>query len=580
MSRAAATTPVWGVDRTGPAWAARAYAPAGGQDHLGLGSVSSDRILPSLSPGINVLTIHPRYWSLYAWILDDFWTHDLPRTRAAFVQFYRPREVLFSFACQLCDMPEHQTVTGNIVGSRRTAREVATATEFDPGFDYIKEGLGGFGLYYRSAMEATGLIERADSAVGLPYDTVTPAGKALAAAYRSEVGDAELVRTFLTSPAAAGPVPKTVLEEFARKGCLCQLRKAQDADLPLLRDLFLHMGDPTGARRGTLRFLLDLCTTTNGAGLNQNRFRQLIYFRSLDGETYAPQAGTAATARRWRLYQAREYYAFAFNRLWAWLARRGLEWSSDGLALVPLTDIWKNLRAELDASDVAAGRDITGPTFTADTSIADLVTWLTRRVNVSGDLDAVWARDDAVDEHELFAWCSNATDDGETLVAMLSILLLVYRRIGTPARLLTAGDDLDIVREGGALRIGMARFFTALHQQLKDNPTLYDLLTWIYGAWIIPQHERVAVAKLVNGDTFRFRRVGTALQFFHQDAPAVPNDSRYLALSTTIHELGLVNALHQPQRKLTAAGKALLASGDLPAGAISGAIEALTTGEA
>jgi hypothetical protein len=535
--------------------------------------------LPSLSPGINVLTIHPRYWSLYAWILDDFWTHDLPRTRAAFVQFYRPREALFSFACQLCDMPEHQTVTGNIVGSRRTAGEVATATEFDPRLDYIKEALGGFGLYYRSAMEATGLIERADPAGGLPYDTVTPAGKALAAAYRSEVGDTELVRTFLTSPAAAGSVPKTVLEEFARKGCLCQLRKAKDADLPLLRDLFLHVGDPTGARRGTLRFLLDLCTTTNDTGLNQDRFRQLIYFHSLDGDIYAPQAGTAAAARRWRLYQAREYFGFVFNRLWAWLARRGLEWSSDGLALVPLTDIWNKLRAELDASDVAAGRDITGPTFTADTSVADLVTWLTGRVNVSGDLDAVWPRD-AVDEHELCAWCSNATDDGETLVAMLSLLLLVYRRIGTPARFLTAGDDLDIVREGGALRIGMARFFTALHQQLKGNPTLFDLLTWIYRAWIIPQHERVAVAKLVNGDTFRFRRVGAALQFFHQEAPAVFNDSRYLALSTTIHELGLVNALHQPQRKLTTAGKALLASGDLPAGAIGGAIEALTTGAA
>ncbi len=49
-----------------------------------------------LSPGINVLTIHPRYWSVYAWILDDFWAHDLPRTRSAFVQFYRPREALFA----------------------------------------------------------------------------------------------------------------------------------------------------------------------------------------------------------------------------------------------------------------------------------------------------------------------------------------------------------------------------------------------------------------------------------------------------------------------------------------------------
>jgi len=57
--------------------------------------VSSDRILPALSPGINVLTIHPRYWSFYSWVLDDFWSADLSRNRAAFVSFYRPREAVF-----------------------------------------------------------------------------------------------------------------------------------------------------------------------------------------------------------------------------------------------------------------------------------------------------------------------------------------------------------------------------------------------------------------------------------------------------------------------------------------------------
>lgn len=56
----------WGWEETGPIWGARAFAPKSGQDHLGLGSVSSDRILPSLSPGSNVLTIHPRYWSFYS----------------------------------------------------------------------------------------------------------------------------------------------------------------------------------------------------------------------------------------------------------------------------------------------------------------------------------------------------------------------------------------------------------------------------------------------------------------------------------------------------------------------------------
>ena len=88
----------WGWDETGPVWGTRAYPPKSGQDHLGLGSVSSDRLLPALSPGINVLTIHPRYWSFYAWVLDDFWAADLPRNRVSFRDFYRPREAMFSMA--------------------------------------------------------------------------------------------------------------------------------------------------------------------------------------------------------------------------------------------------------------------------------------------------------------------------------------------------------------------------------------------------------------------------------------------------------------------------------------------------
>jgi hypothetical protein len=43
-----------------PQWTERMYPPGSGQDHLGLGSVSSDQILPKLAPDILVQTVHPR----------------------------------------------------------------------------------------------------------------------------------------------------------------------------------------------------------------------------------------------------------------------------------------------------------------------------------------------------------------------------------------------------------------------------------------------------------------------------------------------------------------------------------------
>jgi hypothetical protein len=59
-----------------PQWVAKMYPGKVGRDHLGLGSVSSDQILPSLSPSINVLTFHPRYHSFYTFLLDEFWQRD------------------------------------------------------------------------------------------------------------------------------------------------------------------------------------------------------------------------------------------------------------------------------------------------------------------------------------------------------------------------------------------------------------------------------------------------------------------------------------------------------------------------
>ena len=463
------------------------------------------------------------------------------------------------------------------MGSRSTAGPVREQDEFDPNYEYIKEPLGGFGLYYRAAMEATGIVNRADPANGLSYDVVTPQGRALARAYGAAVSTTRLASEFLKQPAVPGPVPKGVLQEFALRGCLCQLRAADQFDRPLLLDLFTHGGDPDGARRRTFQFLLDTCTTDDAAGLDRDRFRELIYFRNLNNDKYAANAQTTGAARRWRLYQAREYFGFALNRLWSWLVRRGLGLSEDGIALVPLTQIRALLERELNANHFINERQAAGLVITADTRANEFLTWITARVDTAVGIDDIWPRHAMLDEHALHLWCDNRVDDADTLVAMLAVLLLVYQRVGTPQKLVSLGRDRSIVAEGSSARIGMERFFSLLRTRMKDEPTLLELLTWVYERHIIPQHERVAMAKLVNFDTFRFRRVGTSMQFFGGDAPATLNDSRFDALSTTIHELGLVSALHQPDRKLTRAGKQLLITGDLPAGALEAAAAAYVT---
>lgn len=559
-----------GAGTTGPFWAARAYSRGSGQDHLGLGSVSSDRLLAGLSPGVNVQTVHPRYWSFYTFLLDEFWARDLPRNRTAFQNFYRPREALHSFACQLCAQPEHATLTSGIVGSRRTYGLI-DQEEFDPAYDYIKEPLGGYGLYYRTVMETMGLVVLTDPATGVVFDAPTPEGRAVAARYRTAVDRTRFYRDYFANCDTA--VPRDVLAEFAAAGCLCRLRTAATADLPLLQDVFLHHGEPEDAerRRATFRFFLDFCQTTQGEAMSQDRFRQLVYFRELDGERYTPLPGVLGTARRWRIYQAREYFAFAFNRLWAWVTRRGLELSGHGLALVPLSRLWAVITEDLDDNSFCG--DLADPGIGADMPGSAFADWLTGHVDVTPGVDDLWPRHDELDEHTLYAWCTNTEDDGETLIAMLAILLLVHVRLSTPGRQADLGDDAGMLAEGGGQRIGMTRFYELLRRKLMADLTITELLQWIISDFVIVQHERVATAKLPHsGDTFRFRRIGDALRFFPADAPVAFNDSRFAALSTIAHELGLVSSLALERRVLTAAGLTLLADGDLPKGAVQKAV--------
>lgn len=563
----------WGWEQTGPVWAARAYPPGSGQDHLGLGSVSSDRILPALSPGINVQTIHPRYWSFYAFVLDEFWARDLPRSKSAFRDFFRPREATFAMACHVCDAEEHATLRGSIVGSRAVS-PLSGLDQFDPGVNYIKEALGGYGLYYRSVMDAMGTLVGATPSNGFRFDALTETGRAIAAAYRNAVSSTTLWRDYLSHD-LDGPIPRDVLLEFARRGCLCQLRVAGDHDLPLLQDLFSHAGSPSEAlaRRQTLRLLLDLATTAQPLGIEPSQFRQLIYFRVLEGESYYPRDDLVVVARRWRLYQAREYFAFAFNRLLGWLVRRGLRDSDDGLSSIRLARIWDVVDDALDQNEFFTLTGLGRRKVRSSTPAAEFAETLAQQLNVvGGGVDDPWDRNERLDEHALYEWCSNEVDDSETLLAMIAMVLIVHRRVGTPSRLADLRDDVQLLGEGGNLRIGMTRFFTDLNRRLMAGQSLADVARWLIHDLVIVQHERVATAKLPD-DTFRLRRVGDSLRFFPKEAPAALNDSRYVALSSTAHELGLVSSLREQRRRLTAAGRRLLERGDIPTGILAEAAE-------
>ena len=400
-------------------------------------------------------------------------------------------------------------------GSRRISPKV-NDPDFDPQFDYIKESLGGYGLYYRSAMELTGSLVVASPANGFPFDAPTPdrpgTRGGVPSRRRRAPRSADCSRT--ATPRSA--VPRDALVEFARKACLCQLRAADAHDLPLLRDLFLHSGTPAevASRSETLRMLLDLSLCRPAEAIAQDDFRQLVYFRQLDGSDYGPRPELIDVARRWRVYQGREYFAYVFNRLLRWVLRRGLAETEGGLTLLPKSDLWALVDEALDRSSQDADHGLRLPDVEADSRVTDFVQGIMAEVDGSAGANRVWPRNSGLDEHALYSACRNDDeDDGRTLVALLTMVLLLRERFGLPSRSLEYVKEQTLLAEGGSLRIGMARFMHQLNQRMLRNPTLGELARWLIEDYVIVQHERVATAKL-RDDTYRVRRVGDALRFF------------------------------------------------------------------
>lgn len=550
-----------------PQWTEKLYRPSGGQDHLGLGSVSSDRILPKLAPGINVNTVHPRYWSFYTFVLDEFWRRDLPRTHRAFVEFYRPCEAIFAVGAQLCDRPEHEQhgrlrgVMGALKASPYAAQD---PQEFDPQFGYIESDLGGYGLYYAATIAAMGLIAPALPGTALSFDAPTPEGQIVAEGFRSAVADTAYFREYFGDPTR--PVPAGVVRDYIRRACLCQLQTDTAPDREQLRDVFLHAGpqDAATVRRATLRLLLDLAEQADGTSLDEDGFRQLVYFRGhAGGATYDPRRGIERTARRWRLYQAREYYAYALNRLWAYLCAWGLDASVGGSRSVPLADLWDHAEAALDFAQVADAFDLEDPGFGPTTPVSDVAAWASEAANVAGTLDDRWDVEAPLQEHELYRWSRGPSPGPATVPGMVTLLLLVAARLGSPATAADYAADWDLVTEGGRARLAMSRFFVRLRRHAMAGGMVGQLLRLLYSDYVIRQHQQVAVTKLPE-DTYRFRREGDRLRFFQHHADARMNSSRFEALATTVHELGLVDALGNDAHALSDAGRQLLDDGDLP----------------
>ncbi len=372
-------------------------------------------------------------------------------------------------------------------------------------------------------------------------------------------------------------VPHAVVAQYGQHGCLCRLRNKSAHDRPLLVDAFLHRGNPveSAARRETLRLLCELTAQTEKSGVDQAAFRRLIYFGADygDGETagprFVPNDAVERTARRWRLYQAREYFNASINEMW----RRQLYWGLNrqgDIYPVPMSEVLASID-NIDFARFAVAVDVELPNegLTTSSPFKHLLDWVALIGAVSGKLDDRWDLNAALTEDAIVDWLDygrGSTEAGpECLAAALTLITFVAARLGSPQLPLIEPADWFPVVEGGRERLGIQRFLSDLKTRVAAGATIGDIAKWLTVDYVISQHERVATAKLpTTGDTFRFRREAGRLRFFPKDAQVGMNDSRFNALATFLFELGWSGYLYEPDHALSVEGETIRIDGDLP----------------
>lgn len=549
------------ADSNQPRWIAKMYPGKTGRDHLGLGSVSSDQILPDLSPSINVLTIHPRYHSFYAFLLDEYWQRIPEKSLNLWKGFYRPHEYIFSLGVYL-HTGTHGAISSVVGGLKTGPLAQQDLKSYPSQYDYIDSDLGGYGLYYRSVMAEMELIYPGGPGFPTPVDVPSELGRKFAAAFRTAIENTEYYKKYFRH--TEDKIPTNVIKEYIEHACLCRLKDPNAPDHDILLQSFLQGGTEKNstARTGTFRLFLDLAKQTDGSPIHEDRFRELIYFQQTeDGLSYKPKPELMDVYVRWRFYQMREYYSFALNALWRYLCEWGITEQGD-LQPTPLSKFWEHLDTESGIKQLLSELGFPKTKLSSQTSVVEALDWL-RKTSTSNKnhIERSYDRQARINEHSLYTYAASNPYSSAVVPAMTFLLLLTFLRLEDQS--LPKRPEWEINRMGFNGRLSVDRYVRQMKDFLRSGAvTISEFLRWIFQDYIIIQHQGVATSKLPE-NTFRFQRQGDSLRFYQHDNFVSFMNSRFEAIATHVYELGLCGDLKSEEHGLTLEGEKLLFEGTL-----------------
>ncbi len=278
---------------------------------------------PICCRGINNQTRRARYYSFWAWALNEFRNDENAEhnNQQGFYKWARNREDVLILAYLL------HNCGGGIAGTMQAAPiwaegEPASYSVTWPSLLSVKGGA--YELYYRGALGEMNITGKptddpnsTDKPSELKHDALTKTvGAKLAEAYAEAVAPSH----FVQSLSNATIVRKEDIADFIPYGCICNVSNFEKERRALI-DAFFRFDSPDAyavKRLASLCLFLDIVKNSEGEPLNEDHFRQLLYFWSYGTHhRYDPEGNLLLQAERWRAFQFRQYFVYAYESLWS-----------------------------------------------------------------------------------------------------------------------------------------------------------------------------------------------------------------------------------------------------------------------
>jgi hypothetical protein len=519
-------------------WVTPALTIKRGRDPLGLQTITLDRVMPALLPGVLALSERARYLTIYPFLLSEYQRRRLAADNASLGEFIRLREYELCLAMQLCPRCD----AARAIGSDRARPDArAEPNDFQRRLS-VENAMGGYGLYYRSPLIELGVVIPAGAALGetaTRIDVLDPKSAhatALADGFREAIGDTTYARHFMNG---VDPIPIDVIRELAEHACLCRLDQ-RPSEQRALRAAYFDEGrqeraEPVEQRRRAFALFLDQLDRHPAVAWYDSDFRRgtIDALHQAPGE---PRPSSEAYAS-WGALAMKECIQDAICSLWTEFCRRGLDIQEhDGMTR-------DELREYIAGGLAAAGTFELGESTVA-WAPSDPLTEFRAAVLRAGE---------GLHWEDIRIW----TEQQNT--AMSGLAALLWFEAHTPQAGSMLGPWEWVARQDSDHQSGFLRTITAIRGELATEPALGDALEWALRTFVLGPHEVIAYSKLPES-TFRFCWEEGRLRFYptgHDRFRA--SGARRNALSSLSEDIGFWQRVGDDEEpELTADGRAFI----------------------